>query len=65
MGGRRGPLSERFWRHVARLGPTDCWLWTAATNGAGYGVINSGGEHPTKMVLAHRVAATGKTWGHV
>lgn len=34
-------LEERFWEKVDK---TDgCWLWTAATNGVGYGVIGKGG----------------------
>lgn len=32
--------AARFWRHVT-LGP-DCWLWTGATNGRGYGHFNAG-----------------------
>lgn len=31
------PAIERFWKKVARLGPDDCWLWTAALYGNGYG----------------------------
>jgi hypothetical protein len=40
-----------------RLDPTgepenECWLWTASTNGNGYGKFGNG----TKLVLAHRWA---------
>lgn len=45
-------FAERFWAKVAKAGPDDCWLWGAATNGVGYGLIGHGG----KMVLAHRVS---------
>lgn len=31
-----------------------CWLWTAATNNRGYGVIGFGGGN--KIVLAHRLS---------
>lgn len=41
---------QRFW---AKVDKTDtCWLWTAATNGLGYGVFALDG----KMVGAHRLA---------
>jgi hypothetical protein len=39
---------ERFWNKVDTSG--DCWLWTAAQNGTGYGTFKLDG----KMVLAHR-----------
>lgn len=28
----------RFWAKITVAGPDDCWLWTASTNGKGYGV---------------------------
>jgi hypothetical protein len=31
--------SERFWRHVDRRGPDECWPWLAARNELGYGVF--------------------------
>lgn len=45
------PLAERVWRTVRRT--ETCWLWTGATNHAGYGWVNRGvrGEQP---MLAHR-----------
>lgn len=45
-------LIQRFWRHVDKRGPDDCWLWTGAVNNKGYGQIRVGG----KTVLAHRVS---------
>ena len=48
----------RFWSKVDDDGPTApgmssrCHVWTAADNGAGYGVLKLNG----RMVLAHRLA---------
>lgn len=49
------PLIERFWEKVDRRGPDECWLWTAGTNGRGYGQIKEGAPK-RKMLLAHRVS---------
>lgn len=46
----RKTVSERFWEKVDRRGPDDCWEWTAATVGKGYGQFWDG----TRTVLAHR-----------
>ena len=48
-------LSERFWPKVKKSeDPTGCWLWIAALNATGYGIINRGRRgYPA---LAHRVA---------
>lgn len=40
---------------VDRGSSTDCWLWTASTDGDGYGRFKIGG-HVGRMVGAHRVA---------
>ncbi len=40
---------ERFWEKVDRGDPDECWLWTAATYGSGYGAFRVGGR-------------SGKTW---
>jgi len=48
-------LVERFWTKVDRRNPDECWIWTAATNGAGYGKLNSGGQRG-RTLLAHRVS---------
>lgn len=43
--------TQRFWDKVNMGdGQNDCWLWTAWTNGKGYGLIKING----KGVLAHR-----------
>lgn len=42
------PLEERFWAKVDKNGPvmprmkTRCWVWTASTDGCGYGWIGLG-----------------------
>jgi len=55
----RGPLSARFWPKVDRRGcPDACWLWTAATNNRGYGIIRMDGCGGVagRLVLAHRLS---------
>lgn len=32
-------LKKRFWKKVDRLGPDECWVWSASTNKSGYGRI--------------------------
>lgn len=49
------PLSERFWPKVQRAGPAECWGWTGATNGVGYGKLQSG-RRGEPALYAHRVA---------
>lgn len=46
-------VPERFWRKVDKTG--DCWLWTGARNGNGYGRFSIGGRG-SSPALAHRVA---------
>jgi hypothetical protein len=49
------PAATRFWAKVDTTG--DCWLWTASTNGHGYGKLqirHGTGSHRTAM--AHRFA---------
>lgn len=45
-------IESRLWPKVDRRGPDECWPWTAADNGAGYGVIG----HEGRIVYAHRFA---------
>src|SRR5690242_7086979 len=47
------PLAERFWEKVQKS--DGCWLWSGATNPAGYGNIGSGG-HNGRPLLASRVS---------
>ena len=56
--GRPGPKSpkrrsivDRFWEKVDQSG--SCWLWTASTDGHGYGVI---GVEGGRVAKAHRVS---------
>ena len=48
----RQPLAERFWEKVDKRGPSECWLWTGAVMGQGYGHITNEGQ----QLRAHRVA---------
>jgi len=48
------PLATRFWRHVHKRGPDDCWLWVGATHANGYGSIKKDRERG--QWLAHRAA---------
>ena len=55
----KGTLSDhafamRFWARVDRNAPGGCWVWTAALNAYGYGVV----RHHEKVVFAHRVSFT-------
>lgn len=38
---RKKSLVDRFWAKVDRQGPDDCWLFTGARDGDGYGLITS------------------------
>src|SRR6266481_7270354 len=49
--GRKAP-AERFWAKVHK--GESCWLWTGATNPAGYGMFSKGGREGA--ILAHRFA---------
>lgn len=43
---------ERFWSHVKRTGPDECWLWTKSKVKFGHGLIRIS----KKLLVAHRVA---------
>ncbi len=53
-------LADRFWRKVDKSG--SCWLWTASTNGNGYGQIWLDGKlrpaHRVSLLLAGRPVPT-------
>jgi hypothetical protein len=66
---RTVPLAERFWSHVDIQAPDECWLWTGALDGKGYGVITvdyktarahrksyelSIGPIPTGLLICHK-----------
>ena len=50
----RKTLAERFWTKVQVGTPDECWLWIAAIDTTGYGVINEGGRG--RKLYAHRVS---------
>lgn len=47
------PFADRFWAKVNKT--ETCWLWTAALNATGYGVLGRG-RRGAGNVLAHRAA---------
>ncbi len=49
----RATLQERFEAKYVPVPYSGCWLWDAAVNGAGYGVIQRGGRVEGTM-LAHQ-----------
>lgn len=51
--GLKIPLAERFWVHVAKAGPDDCWEWQRRKDRRGYGLI---GGDKRETLQAHRVA---------
>lgn len=52
-------VMDRFWPKVDKL-DNGCWVWTAATNGKGYGIFRGGqgrdANGSRKWILAHRFA---------
>lgn len=50
----RKTLEERLWEKIRKAGPDDCWEWTRATAGFGYGIIRVGGT-PGRLVMTHRL----------
>lgn len=51
--GGPSPIEVRFWRHVEKRGPDECWPWTAKRQRQGYGRIGIGRN---KQLGAHRVS---------
>lgn len=49
------PLADRFWEHVDCRDGDDCWLWTGARDGAGYGKLMLVSA-ARKLASAHRVS---------
>jgi hypothetical protein len=52
------PLAVRFWKHVARRSPGECWDWSGALFRNGYGKIHKIELGRTRTLLTHRVAWT-------
>lgn len=48
-------LASRFWKHVDKRGPDECWPWVSGVGGHGYGLIGLGGRKGGKEA-AHRVS---------
>jgi hypothetical protein len=56
MNSYKRPLEERMLNKFRVDGATRCWLWTAAQDKKGYGVIQEGGFYAPKNLLAHRAS---------
>jgi hypothetical protein len=51
-------IEQRFWAKVDRRGPQECWLWRAAVNESGYGVLRPDtARRNGPTVKAHRLSA--------
>ena len=58
-GPRVRPPSERFWTHVRKGGPNNCWEWQGFCEAPGYGIFYAGASHllltnKLKTMKAHR-----------
>ncbi len=48
----KGPMEFRFWKHVDKRGPDECWNWSGDTSRAGYGSLWN--KETSRNVGAHR-----------
>lgn len=59
--------AERFWSFVEKT--DECWIWTGAVNGSGYGTFSEGGRrhmaHRYAWTLAGNVLTPGLTLDHL
>lgn len=51
----RKPAKDRFWSKVQKGAPGECWQWTGAVQGGGYGSFRVGAQG-SKIKQAHIVA---------
>ena len=49
-------IVERFEEKFEPITETGCWVWTASTDGRGYGFFYTGDSGRSKMARAHKVA---------
>lgn len=52
FGKERVSLADRFWSKVDKRGDDECWPWTGALEGSGYGYL--AGTRRIKAIKAHR-----------
>lgn len=52
-GPRRAGIERRFWRHLGKRGPDECWEWTGTRLPGGYGQMNVAG---TAAAAVHRIS---------
>lgn len=48
-------ILDRFWSHVDKRGPDECWLWTGSLGTGRYAAMRVGGKRGP-MIRAHRLA---------
>lgn len=48
---------ERFWGHVTKRAPDECWPWTGALSGDGYGRFKIARRLYSPHRVAHQLAA--------
>jgi hypothetical protein len=62
-------MPDRFWQKVDIKEPDECWLWTGALHGKGYGHFRLDGRiekaHRVAWVLANGLVPDGLTVDHV
>lgn len=68
------PPEVRFWRHVDKRGPLECWPWTGSVNRKGYGMFggatfngrrwNNEAAHRMSVILARGPIPEGKEVDH-
>lgn len=49
-------VADRFWEKVDKRGPDDCWPWTGAQDGHGYGTLQIGTQDKPYPEKAPRVS---------
>lgn len=49
----REEIERKFWPHVDKTVPSECWTWRGAKGPAGYGVINVKRDRKNYAIRAH------------
>lgn len=57
---KRTPPDARFWRHVDKRSPDECWQWTGARNPNGYGKFGQEYAHRYSYAISGASLAAGQ-----